>query len=292
LLSLSSARSTVKSVAIARRGRFVGESKADSVDMKDAASTSATRVDAPYSSRRIASPTWREERWWLTLAIVLPSLVTFVYFVYLRDRPSGFQQIAYAVGKTVQFSLPIVAWLWLGRPRRKVPSSDAKWWWIGAAFGAVVFGLIASAYFFGLRHLAIADGLTQQVQAKISGLAMATPSRYLMLSLFYCVVHSFLEEYYWRWFVFDRLAAHLRLVYAIWIASLGFMLHHVIVLSLLIGWQSPWTYLFSLGVAVGGATWAWLYDRSGRLGPSWLSHFLVDGAILGIGYFLVRPLWA
>jgi membrane protease YdiL (CAAX protease family) len=47
----------------------------------------------------------------------------------------------------------------------------------------------------------------------------------------------------------------------------------------------------SLGVAVGGAVWARLYDRSGSLLGPWLSHLLVDAAIFFVGYeLLAAPL--
>ena len=54
------------------------------------------------------------------------------------------------------------------------------------------------------------------------------------------------------------------------------------------GFSSPATWLFSVCVAVGGAMWAWLYERTGSLLGPWLSHLLVDAAIFAIGYDLVR----
>jgi uncharacterized protein len=53
---------------------------------------------------------------------------------------------------------------------------------------------------------------------------------------------------------------------------------------------SPWTWLFSLSVAVGGAFWAWLYQRTGSLYGPWLSHLLVDAAIFLVGYDLASDL--
>jgi membrane protease YdiL (CAAX protease family) len=68
------------------------------------------------------------------------------------------------------------------------------------------------------------------------------------------------------------------------------MAHHVILLATYFGWSSPWTYAFSLAVAVGGAVWAWLYERSGSLVGPWLSHLVVDAAIFLVGYDLARDL--
>jgi membrane protease YdiL (CAAX protease family) len=43
-----------------------------------------------------------------------------------------------------------------------------------------------------------------------------------------------------------------------------------------------------LGIAIGGAAWAWVYDRSKSLYGPWLSHLIVDAAIFWIGFDLVR----
>ena len=71
-------------------------------------------------------------------------------------------------------------------------------------------------------------------------------------------------------------------------SSLGFLAHHVLVLGKFFGFANPATYLLSACIAVGGAVWAWLYDRTGSLLGPWLSHMLVDAAIFAIGYDLVR----
>ena len=77
---------------------------------------------------------------------------------------------------------------------------------------------------------------------------------------------------------------------AIVISSLGFMAHHVLVLGHFFGFNSFACWFFSLCVAVGGAFWAWLYERTGSLLGPWLSHLLIDAAIFLIGFDLVKGL--
>jgi membrane protease YdiL (CAAX protease family) len=43
----------------------------------------------------------------------------------------------------------------------------------------------------------------------------------------------------------------------------------------------------SLGIAVGGAVWAWLYERTGSIYAPWLSHLIIDVAIFAVGYDLI-----
>jgi membrane protease YdiL (CAAX protease family) len=108
------------------------------------------------------------------------------------------------------------------------------------------------------------------------------------MAAFIAVAHAALEEYYWRWFVFGRLRRHLAVGAAAVLSGLAFMGHHVLVLAVYFpgrfwGAAVP----LSLAIAVGGVVWAWLYHRSGSLLGPWLSHVLVDAAIMLIGYDLM-----
>ncbi len=116
---------------------------------------------------------------------------------------------------------------------------------------------------------------------------MTTLPAYVALAVFYSAIHSLLEEYYWRWFVFGQLARLIDWRPAAIISGLAFAAHHVLVLAKYFGYGSPWTWLFALGIAIGGAVWAWLYRASDSLAAVWLSHALVDAAIFGLGYVII-----
>jgi len=126
----------------------------------------------------------------------------------------------------------------------------------------------------------------EQVRRKIGEFGITTPLSYLLMSVFLSTIHAFLEEYYWRWFLFGRLRlGGLSFLWAAMLSSLGFMGHHVFVLNEYLPGQF-WnaTVPFSLGIAAGGFVWAWMFERSGSLLGPWLSHLLVDAAIMTIGY--------
>jgi membrane protease YdiL (CAAX protease family) len=73
-------------------------------------------------------------------------------------------------------------------------------------------------------------------------------------------------------------------------SALAFMAHHVIVLGEFFE-EAPWlAWLLSSAVAIGGAFWAWLYERTQSIFASWLSHALIDAGIFWIGYELVRSM--
>ena len=47
------------------------------------------------------------------------------------------------------------------------------------------------------------------------------------------------------------------------------------------------TVSVACALLVGGAVWAWVYHRTRSLAATWLSHALVDAAILMVGYDLL-----
>ena len=234
----------------------------------------------------------------LIFAIIFPTFVTFVYFKWLGDHPPSTQQTAYSIGKFIQFALPVV-WVWLffryrfNRPEKNAKDADEEstgrripnWLW-AVGFGIDVCLIMFFAYWLlsGTDQIA---SMTTEVKAKVAGLGITSVWKFALLGLFYSLVHSFLEEYYWRWFVYDLLKRFTSVPASNLISSLGFMAHHVVLLSVYFGWDSPMTWLCSAGVAIGGAFWAWLYEKTGTLIWPWVSHMIVDAGIFSLGYWLV-----
>jgi membrane protease YdiL (CAAX protease family) len=65
------------------------------------------------------------------------------------------------------------------------------------------------------------------------------------------------------------------------------MAHHVVVLAVYFPGRFFTAALpLSLGIAIGGMFWCWLYERTGSIIATWVSHFLIDGAIMIVGYDL------
>ena len=69
------------------------------------------------------------------------------------------------------------------------------------------------------------------------------------------------------------------------IASLAFASHHLVVLSEY--FPPGWTALLGACVAVGGGVWCLMYERQRTLTGAWISHVVVDLAILWVGYRLL-----
>ncbi|MCC7085279.1 MAG: CPBP family intramembrane metalloprotease [Pirellulales bacterium] len=228
----------------------------------------------------------------MVFALAFPATLTWVYFVALANAPAWTQQMAYSAGKFIQFSLP-AAWVGLVcRERLRWPRPVSQGCWLGVRFSAIVVGVMAALYFAWLRPSGEFAAEGEKMAEKVRGIGITTAAAYGVMAIFYSLVHSLLEEYYWRWFVFGRMRSLMPLASAIVISSLAFMAHHVIVLGCYFGWSNGWTYFFSVATAIGGGFWAWLYHRSGSIYGPWISHLLMDAGIFGIGYDLVRSVGA
>jgi len=220
-------------------------------------------------------------------ALVLPTLITLVYLVLLADYPTGIGRAAYSVGKFVQFAFPLVWVLAVQRRRLGWQPPDRRGLPEGIGFGLFVLAAMLLLYHAWLGPAGLLDAAARQVRGVLSRFGMDTPIKFLALGAFISLLHSLLEEYYWRWFVFGELRRMVSLWPAVLISSLGFMAHHVLLLGKYFDGLSPATVVSSLAVAVGGGVWAWIYHRSNSLYGPWLSHLCIDAAIFLVGYQMV-----
>lgn len=228
-------------------------------------------------------------RWFgVIFALVFPSIITWGYFVLAASYSGAVQQATYLSVKIIQFAFPLV-WVWavLREPlrlRRAGPGGLL----MGAAFSAVVVAAGWLVFEFLLRQTNAFTLAAAKIHDKIAQFGIDTAWKYAVLGVFYSLIHSLLEEYYWRWFAFRQLRQLVPLWPAVLISAIAFSGHHVIVLSEFFR-EAPWlAWLFASAVAVGGVFWARLYERTGSLYSTWLSHLLIDAGIFWIGYELVR----
>ena len=221
----------------------------------------------------------------LFFALIFPTIYTWLYFDALAGTPAA--RVVYALGKLLQFSLPAAWWLFVARQPLRWPRLSRN----GLA-PALAFGCALLLLPFPILQLAHGTPLLTEVRqvaaAKLADFGLDSAAGFALLASFYCLLHSLLEEYYWRWFVCGQLHAHGPRVPALLISSLGFMAHHVVVIARYVH-QPALILLASLTVAAAGAFWAWLWLRHRSLLAPWLSHLLADAAIMTAGALLLFP---
>ncbi len=232
----------------------------------------------------------------IAIASLFPLAMAMIYFVIL-DEPAGDEnpavRIAYVSGKVVQFLFPALFVFWIERQAIRLASPTWRGIPMAIGFATIVAVAMVCLYQFVLRDMpAFAVTAPEMIWHRLTQFKQTTPAAYVGMGVFICCVHSLGEEYYWRWFVFGWLRRHVPMWSAIVLSSLGFMAHHVVIVSVYFPNDILTLALpFSLGVAVGGGVWAWIYARSESLYAPWLSHCLIDVAIMAIGYVMLERFW-
>ena len=229
----------------------------------------------------------RSDRNCIIFALIFPALLTFVYFSLLANAPTILQNSVYSVLKITQFSIPFVWVRFVQGHKLSLRANPFRGQLPGIVFGSLVLLAMWCLYKYWLEptgRMAVAEG---PIRNKIEGFGVATLAPYITLAAFYSLIHSGLEEYYWRWFVFGQLCRQVRFSAAVLLSSLGFTAHHILVLATFFGWTSLLTWIFSAAIMVGGIFWAWLYSRSESIYPTWVSHMFIDIGIFVIGFDLV-----
>ena len=220
----------------------------------------------------------RSAAWALVVVVPAPTIGALMSF-WIAPGPVGL--VAYAICKAILYGTPAVWSRFVDGERwsssRPLPSEARRAWVIALLSGLVIGGSIVLAWWLlGERAIDV-----PRFQGILAENRIATPARFIAAAAWFSIVNSLLEEYSFRWFITTRIE-RLTPRGAATLSALAFTAHHVVVL---LAYLPPFaTALASAGIFVGGLFWSWLYRRCRSVWPGWLSHALVDAAIMAIGY--------
>ena len=167
-----------------------------------------------------------------------------------------------------------VLYLQLLRPKKKgMPAAIA----LGIGIYVVILGgyFLVSPFF---DFSQIAGALTEN--------AGVTKENFLYVSLYISFANSFLEEFFFRGFVFTNLKRHTGRNMAYLFSAAAFSLYHV---AMMIGWFSPALFLLVMaGLMIGGMLFNRLNEKLDTIYCSWLTHMFANFAINTIGFILLK----
>jgi membrane protease YdiL (CAAX protease family) len=102
------------------------------------------------------------------------------------------------------------------------------------------------------------------------------------------ILHSCLEEFYWRFFMLGAWKKQAPLVKAHIIAGLAFTLHHFTVTVHYFDFSLG--MILGLGVWAAGLIWSYLYELEDSLLATWISHIIADMALIFIGFYALSSI--
>ena len=241
----------------------------------------SVRQEAAFGSRS-------RRVWWgvLVAAMTLPTLASLAYFVRLEG--TAWVAPAYLGAKALQFAGPAAGLAVLlaaatgpARPGRSVALG------LGTGIAGAAFTWFSYVVLF--RGGEMAATAAEAITVKLADFHLDSLWRYVVAALLISFLHSWLEEVYWRAFVYRWLDRLMHSEWSLVVAALGFAAHHVVVITVYLGDVSVIVLaLMSLPVALSGVLWSLLYRTTGnRLLAPWISHICLDLAIMAVGYDLI-----
>ena len=147
---------------------------------------------------------------------------------------------------------------------------------LGFIFGGASFFIVLAAYFV-LRNFIDLQSIAEEMQSK----SKITPANFLFVGAYVTFGNSFLEEFFFRGFIFLSLYElnHKKTAYIY--SSFLFGIYHMAIFK---NWFNPALIGLALfGLVFIGFVFNWLNTKSENFLNSWLVHILADSAIIIIG---------
>ncbi len=148
------------------------------------------------------------------------------------------------------------------------------------ALSAMVFIVIGLAYYFLISFIDVGS-----IKSDVSEKYKIGKTAFIFVALYISFINSFLEELFFRGFLFLNLKSLSRKKSGYVFSSALFAVYHI---PNIYGWFSPVVMgLATLGLFVGGLIFAYLDDRNDSFINSYIVHVSADLAIVIIGYFVL-----
>lgn len=101
-------------------------------------------------------------------------------------------------------------------------------------------------------------------------------------------INPFLEEYFWRGFVYGFFSEKVSALWAkrviFYFSGIFFAVHHVLIVR---DWFNWWQMLLSVSFLIAaGLIFNWMYDKSRSMLASWITHTIADAALVTIGLYI------
>ena len=219
----------------------------------------------------------------LLLLVPVPSIGVALALGFPATQGTLAAQIAFGLGKVWLIVFPALWWKLVDRRRWSLSPAREGGFAVASLLGLAICGVIAAAYVLVGPHLID----PAEVREKAAQTDLAVPWLFIAFATYTCTINAVLEEYVWRWFVFDKCRDLLRGrgLAAVFLSAAFFTVHHVVALGVQFDWDV--TLLASAGVFIGGSIWSWCYLRYKSIWPGYVSHVLVDIAVFWIGWRII-----
>lgn len=148
---------------------------------------------------------------------------------------------------------------------------------VGTLSGILFFVIVISAYYVVQGEIDL-NSIAKELQTKLK----VTPVNFIFIALYITFGNSFLEEFFFRGFIFLNLYKLNSKRTAYVYSSLLFGLYHIGIFKT--WFDLPITLLALFGLVSVGFLFNWMDTKSDNFFNSWIAHIFADIAVMVIGF--------
>jgi len=215
---------------------------------------------------------------------IIPAL----FFQFIGSYFYYYQNPEYAIPLYTLTKILLIIWplAWILSHKnifKKTAEQDTK----NSVFLGIATGLLFAVIIVGTFYL-FSDfflSFAFNIQEKALQFGLTNPGKYIIFGLFLSIIHSGIEEVYWRLFIITGLKIRFKTALAALISSVFFASHHYLIL----GEFFPLNITLLLGsfIIIAGLIWALLFIKTKSLISCWISHLFADLSIMSLGYYII-----
>jgi len=227
-------------------------------------------------------------------AMLLPGIASLFYFVWFKE--SLIAQWTYVGVKVFSIAWPLFGLYFMKNMSKRVvghvPLTDSFLrpqgrgrlpWYKNNAMTGLGVGIFILTFIIGLTYTPLMHMIQSNSESiRQKSIQLGFYQNFIPFAIFLSLIHSLIEEYYWRWFVYGWSRKIMNIRWAILLSSLAFGFHHFVITIQY--FSMGWGILFGFAVVLGGAIWCYMYEKQQSLLGAWISHIFADVGIMWVGY--------
>lgn len=215
-----------------------------------------------------------------TIYIIFASLLVCTVLYFLEQNPSvnyliktGIKLFLFLLIPSIYFIITRDKNIYLSKPSEASKLSTLI---IGLLSGIIFFAILIITYNI-LASLIDFNPIIEELETRLKVDAF----NFLIVGVYITLGNSFIEEYFFRGFIFLKLYRTGRTRAAYIFSSLLFSLYHIMIFK---NWFIPSLFFLALsGLFIVGFFFCWMDTKSKNYLNSWIAHILSDVAIILIG---------
>ena len=212
----------------------------------------------------------------IIVSSIIVCLIMFLVEVFLRP---GY--LIKSMIKIIAFSMGIMSCKkLLGDYQKIFVSLDKKKLKPVIIIGFSVFVIILIGYFIFKDFIDL-----DMIRGKLLEKEGVSKENFIYVAFYISLVNSFIEELFFRGYVFGKLRENASRLFAYIYSSGLFALYHVAIMGT---WFSPWIFVLAMiGLFVGGLIFNYLTEKFASMQASWFVHLMANLAINIVGFIML-----